>query len=401
MDLNLIQKLIEPAETKIVLLVLDGLGGLPSGPDGLTELEAANTPHLDELAARGVCGLQVPVGPGITPGSGPGHLALFGYNPLQYEVGRGVLSALGIGFDLAPQDVAARGNFCTVDQNGTITDRRAQRISTEKAAQLCQELSKIQLPDAELFVLPEKEHRFVLVLRGKGLVSDITDTDPLETGKKPVRPEPLSADATRTARLVEQFVDQARQILANHHPANMVLLRGFSQLPQWPQFKAVYGLNAAAIAIYPMYRGVAKLVGMQVLEAGSNLEEEFSALEKHWKDLDFFFVHAKHSDSAGEDGAFDRKVQAIEEVDRQVPRLMALKPDVVIVTGDHSTPSLLHAHSWHPVPVILWSEYCRPDNVQVFGERACIAGGLGPRFPAVDLMPLALANAGRLSKFGA
>jgi len=401
MDLNLIQQLVQPAETKIVLLVMDGLGGLPQEPGGFTELEAANTPNLDALASQGICGLQMPVGPGITPGSGPGHLALFGYDPLKYQVGRGVLSALGIDFDLTRQDIAARGNFCTVDENGVITDRRAGRISTEANIQLCQELSQIDLPHVELFVLPVKEHRFLFVLRGEGLSPEITDTDPLDVGKKPLPPRPLSPQATQTAELVEQFVAEAHNILQDHHPANMVLLRGLAQLPDWPNMRTAYGLNAAAIAAYPMYRGVARLLGMHILGTADDMGSELDVLASHWGEFDFFFVHAKHSDSAGEDGDFDRKVQAIEEVDRQVPRMMDLKPDVVVITGDHSTPARLKYHSWHPVPVILWSEYCRPDQVTVFGERACMAGGLGPRLAAVDLMPLALANARRLGKFGA
>jgi 2,3-bisphosphoglycerate-independent phosphoglycerate mutase len=401
MDLSLIQALVQPAETKIVLLVMDGLGGLPQEPGGLTELEAAKTPNLDALASQGICGLQTPVGAGITPGSGPGHLALFGYDPLKYQVGRGVLSALGIDFDLTRQDIAARGNFCTVNEEGVVTDRRAGRISTELNAQLCQELRQIRLPHADLFVLPEKEHRFLFVLRGEDLYADITDTDPLQVGKKPLPPRPLSPRAAHAAELVEQFVAEARNILRDHHPANMVLLRGFAQLPDWPTVRTAYGLHGAAIAAYPMYRGIARLLEMDVLETPDDMSQEIDVLTEHWGQYDFFFVHAKHSDSAGEDGDFNRKVQAIEEVDRQVPRLVNLKPDVIIVTGDHSTPSRLKAHSWHPVPVILWSEYCRADQVAVFGERACMAGGLGPRFPATDLMPLALANARRLIKFGA
>jgi 2,3-bisphosphoglycerate-independent phosphoglycerate mutase len=401
MDLDFIQRLIKPGETKIVLLVLDGIGGLPQEPRGLTELETAHTPNLDDLAARGICGLQQPVGPGITPGSGPGHLALFGYDPIKYQVGRGVLSALGIDFKLTPQDVAARGNFGTVDERGRVADRRAGRIPTEKNKELCALLREIELPDVELFIETVKEYRLLLVLRGEGLSGKVTDTDPQEIGEKPLEPKPLSPEAEETARLVREFLGQARELLADHHPANMVLLRGFSKRPHWPQVEDAFGLRTAAIAAYPMYRGVAQLVGMHVLETGDQVKEEFDLLEDRWNDFDFFFLHVKRIDSAGEDGDFDRKVALIEEVDAQVPRLLELEPDVLIVTGDHSTPSLLKYHSWHPVPVILWSRHCRADEVDQFGERACMAGGLGPRIPAVDLMPLALANALRLEKFGA
>jgi 2,3-bisphosphoglycerate-independent phosphoglycerate mutase len=383
------------------LLVMDGLGGLPMEPGGLTELETAHTPNLDRLAAHGICGLHQPVAPGITPGSGPSHLALFGYDPIKYQVGRGVLSALGIDFDLKANDVAARGNFCTLDDNGRVADRRAGRIPTEKNEELCALLHQIRLPGVEVFVETVKEYRLLLVLRGDGLSGELSDTDPQEIGEEPLEPKPLSAEAEETANLVQEFIDRARQILADHHPANMILLRGFSQLPDWPSFEKAFGLRAAAIAAYPMYRGVAKLVGMDVLTTGVSVGEELETLEAHWKDYDYFFFHVKPIDSAGEDGDFDRKVRLIEEVDAAVPRLLALEPDVLLVTGDHSTPSLLKYHSWHPVPVLLWSRHCRTDGVDRFGERACMAGGLGPRIPAVDLMPLALANAMRLEKFGA
>jgi 2,3-bisphosphoglycerate-independent phosphoglycerate mutase len=401
MDLDLIQSLVEKRDSKIVLLVLDGLGGLPMEVGGKTELEAADTPNLDRLARDGICGLQLPVGPGITPGSGPGHLGLFGYDPIRYQVGRGVLSALGIDFDLTPRDVAARGNFCTVDEAGRVVDRRAGRIPTERGAELCARLRGIELDGAELFVEPVKEYRFLLVLRGNGLSGDVGETDPLEVGEMPLDPEPGSSEADATAQLVRQFVDQARQILSDNEPANMVLLRGFSQIPDWPKFGDVFGLRAAAIAAYPMYRGVARLVGMDLLDPGHSVEDEFSAVEDHWDEYDFFFLHVKRIDSAGEDGDFERKVSLIEKADALVPRLTDLGPDVLVVSGDHSTPSLLKYHSWHPVPVLLWSEHCRQDGVEKFGERACMAGGLGPRIPSVDLMPLAMANARRLEKYGA
>lgn len=401
MELEFIRDLVDPNKSKIVLLLMDGLGGLPTTTGNLTELEAANTPHLDALAAKGICGLQQPVGPGITPGSGPGHLGLFGYDPLKYKVGRGVLSALGINFDLGPDDVAARGNFCTLDEHGRVADRRAGRISTEKNKQLVELLRNIELPGVEIFIRTVKEYRILLVLRGEGLAGEVSDTDPQDVGEKPLMPKGLTKEAERTSRLVKQFLDQTREILAQRHPANMILLRGFSKRPDWPSMQEVFGLNPAAIAGYPMYRGVSKLVGMSVLDTGSEIEEEFQVLEENWNTYDFFFLHIKRIDSAGEDGDFERKVQLIENVDKYIPRLMDLSPDVVIVTGDHSTPSIMRAHGFQPVPVILWSKLCRTDRVEQFGERACMIGGLGPRIPAKDLMPIALANAGRLKKFGA
>lgn len=401
MDLDFVRRLVKPAESRIVLLVMDGLGGLPREAGGLTELEAASTPNLDALAAQGICGLHQPVGFGVIPGSGPSHLALFGYDPLRFQIGRGVLEALGIGFDLTPQDVAARGNFCTVDEGGRVIDRRAGRIGTAKNSELCALLRRIRLPDVQMFVEPVKEHRFLLVLRGEGLSGEVSDTDPQEVGRTPLKPEALSPEAERTARLIEQFVAEARRVLADHAPANMVLLRGFSKRPSWPSVRDVFGLRAAAIAAYPMYRGVARLVGMEVLDTGDKLGDELDVLERRWHDFDFFYLHVKRTDSAGEDGDYDRKVALIAEVDTQLPRLLSLGPDVVMVTGDHSTPAVLRSHSWHPVPVLLWSRHCRPDGVDRFGERTCVAGSLGPGIPSVELMPLALANAMRLEKFGA
>lgn len=401
MDFATTKELVIPHTGKIVLLVLDGLGGLPKEPGGLTELEAAHTPNMDRLADEAICGLHVPIGPGIAPGSGPAHLALFGYDPLRYQIGRGVLEAGGIDFELTERDVAARGNFCTVDEQGLITNRRAGRIPTEVCVELTRELSNITLPGVDLFVEPVKEYRFVLVLRGDGLADALSETDPQRVGAAPLPVQALTPEAERTASLVTQFIAEAANRLADHHPANMLTLRGFSRRPDWPSMRDVFGLHAAAIAIYPMYRGVARLVGMEVLPAGSTFADELDTLEKHWADFDFFFVHYKWTDSRGEDGDFDAKVKCIEEVDEALPHLIDQSPDALIITGDHSTPASMKSHSWHPVPALLWSDHCRRDGVSTFGERACMAGGLGPRLPTTDLMPIALANVGGLTKFGA
>ncbi len=399
-DFELMRELQIANSSKIVMLVIDGLGGLPVEPGGSTELEAAWTPNLDRLAAGSLCGLSVPIGPGIIPGSGPAHLALFGYDPLKYEIGRGVLEALGIGFDLHDEDVAARGNFCTVDERGLITDRRAGRIPTEKNVELVKLLRGIKLPGVQVFVETVKEYRFVLVLRGEGLEGGLTETDPQQLGVPPLPVEALVPEAERTAQLFNQWIAQAREILADQRPANMVNLRGLAKNPGLPSMEEVYGLRAAAIAGYPMYRGVTKLVGMDVLDTGEALEEEVETLQAHFADYDFFFVHVKKTDSAGEDGDFERKVSIIEHVDELVPAILALKPEVLIVTGDHSTPALLKSHSWHPVPTLFHSRYCRADQTDEFSERGCSRGALG-RFLAVDLMPIAMANALRLAKYGA
>lgn len=395
-----INKIVQRTDSKIVLFVMDGLGGLPHLETGRTELETARTPNLDKVAAESICGLIDPVSPGITPGSGPGHLTLFGYDPLKYEIGRGVLEALGIGVDLKEEDVAARGNFCTVDAEGKISDRRAGRISTEKNQELCRLLSGIKVAGAELVVAPVKEHRFVLLFRGNKLSDDLMDSDPQHVGLAPLPVKAVSSSAEKTARLVNEFVAKAKETLQSCHPANMVLLRGFSQLPRWPLMNDVFKLNAAAIASYPMYRGLARLVGMKVLATGGTLSEELATLRQHYQEHDFFFLHVKQTDSRGEDGDFMAKVKAIQDVDALLPELLSLNPDVLIVTGDHSTPATLASHSWHPVPFMLQSRWCRPDHVKEFNESACGQGAMG-RFPAVEIMTLALANALKLDKFGA
>jgi 2,3-bisphosphoglycerate-independent phosphoglycerate mutase len=397
---DLMNELAVTNQTKIVLLVADGLGGLPREPGGPTELEAAATPNLDALVGRNVCGLSIPVAPGITPGSGPGHLGLFGYDPRHYTIGRGVLEALGIDFELGPDDVAARGNFCTVDDAGTITDRRAGRISTDVGRALVEKLRAIEIDGVEIFVEPVRDYRFVLVIRGADLRAEIDDTDPGRTGMPPGRPQARDAESRHTAAIIETFVSRAAEILAEDHPANMITLRGIAKRPPIPQFEEVYKLRAGAIAVYPMYRGLARLVGMTIHQPGANLAEQVEALRRHWDDGDFFFLHYKYTDAAGEDGDFDRKVTRIEEVDAQIPGVLDLGPDVLIVTGDHSTPSALRSHSWHPVPVVLAASTCLPDEVTTFGERACLRGGLG-QLEARYLLPLALAHAGRLAKFGA
>jgi 2,3-bisphosphoglycerate-independent phosphoglycerate mutase len=404
-DFELVKHLHTAAETKIVQLVLDGLGGLPRELDGKTELEAADTPNLDALAARSQLGLAVPVRPGVTPGSGPAHLSLFGYDPLEYDVGRGVLSALGIGFDLHPEDVAARGNFCTIDEHGLITDRRAGRIPTEFGQKLTALLREIELPGIRAYVETVKEYRFVLVLRptaGQTLYASITDTDPQRTGV-PSLPAVADDEASEaTAQLANDWIAAARAILKDHEPANSLNLRGFAKDPGFPKFPDVYGLRAAAIATYPMYKGVAKLVGMDVLPvAGEAVEDEVETLRAYWDQYDYFYFHVKKTDSAGEDGDFARKAEVIEHVDEAVvPAIMALEPDVLIVTGDHSTPAALKSHSWHPVPTMLWSRFCAWDGVAEFGERACGRGSLGV-FPATDELQLALGYALRLDKYGA
>jgi 2,3-bisphosphoglycerate-independent phosphoglycerate mutase len=387
-------------DSRIVLVVADGLGGLALEPGGKTELETASTPNLDALAKKGVCGLANPVLPGITPGSGPGHLGLFGYDPLKYIIGRGALEAAGIDFELGPDDVAIRGNFCTVDDAGNITDRRAGRIPTEESTKVVEKLRQIHIDGVEIFVEPVREHRFVLVFRAKGLGDAVDDTDPQKTGVPPLDPVSRDPGSDATAKIARQFVDQARKLLKDSHPANMLTLRGFAKRPPLPTMEEVYGLNPIAIAVYPMYRGLARLVGMAVPPAPKTLPEQVEALRREWDNHDFFFFHFKYTDSTGEDGNFDAKVKRIEELDAAIADIAGLGPDVLVVTGDHSTPAALKSHSWHPVPVLLSARTCRVDGTAAFGESQCVMGGLG-HFEAKYLLPIALAHALRLQKFGA
>ena len=396
----LIKDLSVTTTSKIVLLVIDGIGGLPDPHTGRTELETARTPNLDVLTANGTCGLADPVAPGITPGSGPGHLALFGYDPISSNIGRGVLEAVGIDIELQPEDMAARGNFCTIDSKGIITDRRAGRISTEKCSELCKLLDGMTIEGVDIKVYPVREHRFVVVFGGTELNPELTESDPSRTG---VVPETITAErpgAAGTANIVNKFVNEAKSRLAAYNPANMILLRGFAKKPRFPTMQEVYKLNPLAIAVYPMYRGLARLVGMEVASTGTTLEDELKTLRDNYIKYDFFFLHVKWTDSAGEDGDFARKVKVLEQVDEALPGLTSLEPEVLVVTGDHSTPAVIKGHSWHPVPVLLCSKYCRTDAVTEFSESAFIAGGLG-RIHSADIMPLAMANALKLNKFGA
>lgn len=400
MDHDLARELTVESDTKIVLLVLDGLGGLPHPDTGRTELESAHTPHLDRLAKESACGFTVPVATGVTPGSGPGHLALFGYDPLKFTIGRGALEAVGIDFDLRPEDVAARGNFCTVDGEGIVTDRRAGRMSTERCAVLCAELRSIKLNHVELFVEPVREHRLALVLRGKGLSEAVSDTDPQREGEAPLAAQATAPEGKETAKVVARFLEEAKRRLAERSPANMVLLRGFARRPQWPSMSEVFKLRPAAVAFYPMYRGLAKLVGMEALPTARGIDDSIAVLRENWGRFDYFFVHYKAADTAGEDGDFERKVAALEEADAAMPSLLELAPDVLMVAGDHSTPAVMAGHSWHPVPFLMRARWTRADHCEAFHEAALEEGSLGT-FPAVEALPLALAHAGRLRKFGA
>ena len=399
---ELIDGLAIENSTKIVFLVMDGLGGLQMEGYSGTELEVADTPNLDNLAREGATGLLTPIIPGVAPGSGPGHFALFGYDPVKNNVGRGVLSAAGLGFELTENDVAARINFATIDQDGHVVDRRAGRIDTETNKRLCDLLlKKIKLPKGyQFFLKTEKDHRALFVLRGEGLSGELQDTDPQKVGIPPLKVNALIPDAAHTAMIVENFLERAKNILSDEPKANMLLLRGFAKNKKYNSMYERYKLKCLCLANYPMYRGIARLVGMKIHPVVKSLDEQVDALKVEFSDYDFFFLHLKDTDACGEDGNFSGKVKAIEATDRLIPKITALNPDVLVVTGDHSTPVAMKSHSGHPVPVVMWSKFARKDTTIAFNENTCITGSIG-QIPAPYLMSLVLSNALRLKKFGA
>jgi len=403
MQSTILEQLVIKNDSKIVFLVMDGVGGLAHEEKGGTELQVANSPNLDALAAQSSCGMFDPVYPAITPGSGPGHFGLFGYDPLTSNIGRGVLAAAGIGFKLTEKDVAARINFATSDADGNVTDRRAGRIGNDENQRVCEKLRQgIDLTEhgIEVFIETVKEHRAAVIFRGDNLCGDLEDTDPQKTGLPPKAPKATSADGERMIPIVTTFIEQAQKILADEPKVNTVLLRGFAKFQPYKTMEERYGLKCLAIANYPMYRGIANILGMELHPVTVDIKTEFEAVRDNLDTYDFFFVHVKYTDSRGEDGDFDAKVKVIEEVDGLLPILTDLNPDVMVVSADHSTPAIFAAHSWHPVPVLLNAKYARVDSVSAFNEIDCITGSLGRQL-MVNLMPLVLANALRLQKYGA
>ncbi|HET6430497.1 MAG TPA: 2,3-bisphosphoglycerate-independent phosphoglycerate mutase [Phycisphaerae bacterium] len=398
---NLISSLAKETDTRIVLLVMDGVGDCDNDRKG-TALQQARTPNFDAVAAAGAMGLLVPVATGVTPGSGPGHLGLFGYDPLIYQVGRGVLGALGIEFPLAKRDVAARLNFCTIDADGNVTDRRAGRIPDSENERIVARITeKLKAPKGvEVFLRTEAEHRALLVLRGDGLDDNVGETDPQATGVPPLEADRPPHNKSRTARIVADLIGQVRQILADEPQANMILGRGFAKFPDWPTFPQRYKLNPAAVAGYPMYRGVARLVGIPVVAEPTTAADICAEVAKALADHTFIFAHFKYTDKAGEDGDLAGKIARIEEMDAALPALLDADPDVLVVTGDHSTPPSLKAHSWHPVPVLMKAPHLRGGDGGGFNEVACRAGQIGT-IPSSHMLPLAMAHAGKLEKFGA
>jgi 2,3-bisphosphoglycerate-independent phosphoglycerate mutase len=399
-QLEIMRSLSVDASSKMILIVFDGLGDIPFKVNK-TPLESANIPNLDMLASEGICGLSCPILPGITPGSGPAHVSLFGYDPFEWNIGRGVLEALGIGFNLSKNDIAARGNFCTIDlKTKNITDRRAGRISNAEAKRIVDKLRSIRIPNVEIFVEHVKEYRFALIIRGESLEDGLTETDPQKIGVPSIPVQPLRREAENSAMILNEWLERARSILLDEKQANSCNLRGIAKTPQIPQMPGIYKLKMAAIASYPMYRGIAKLVGMDILKTGENIQDQLITLKENWEKYDFFFFHIKKTDSNGEDGNFDGKQKVIEEADLIIPNIRALNPDTLVITADHSTPCELKSHSWHEVPTLLWSKYVIPDNVSQFNERQCMSGGLG-HINHQNIMALMMAYSLRLAKYGA
>ena len=399
-DFPYLSDVVRSTSSQIVMVVVDGLGGMPHPDYGKSELEFADIPLLDTLGSTSSVGATIPVAPGITPGSGPGHMALFGYNPVKYLLGRGILEGVGIGADIAQGDIAARGNFCVLDTEGSIVDRRAGRLDTETCKALCSKLNEIQLDGVDFDVYPVMDYRFVLVLKGENLSPNISETDPQVEGVIPLLSQPFNSEAQVTANFIKEFVLKATELLGSaDSSANGILLRGFSSLPTLPDFGNQYALNPAAIAAYPMYRGLAGLIGMDILESGQTFENEIDVLEDNFhQGYDFFFLHYKPADSAGEDGDFLAKVSQLENFNRDIQRVIDLNPDVLVICGDHSTPSFTASHSWHPVPFMINSQYSEGTS-EVFTEKACRTGAIGT-IQAEQLMFQVLAHAGKLKKFG-
>lgn len=406
--IELIKTLSIKNESKIVFIVIDGLGGAPH-PDYQyqTELEASSHPNLDKLAQESLCGLGIPVDYGITPGSGPGHLALFGYDPIKYLIGRGILEVLGLGMEITPQDLAFRGNFATIDKDGVIIDRRAGRLPTEETQKLIEKIQKNikKIGDVEVILKAGKEHRFAGIFRHPNLSENISENDPHKEGHKPHKIQPLdSSNSSKfTSEIVDKFIAQIQELLKEEQKANYVLLRGFSKYPNIPTMQEVYKLTPVAIAVYPMYKGLAQIVGMKIVDGCNTVKDEIEKLKELYKEsYDFYYVHIKDTDKLGEDGNFEAKVKKIEEIDALIPEILSLKPDVLVVTADHSTPSVNKGHSWHPVPVCLWSKKIPTsgNSVRKFTEREFSKGMLGCIY-MTKLMPLAMAYAGKLDKYGA
>ncbi|MBA12433.1 MAG: 2,3-bisphosphoglycerate-independent phosphoglycerate mutase [SAR202 cluster bacterium] len=399
-DFPYISNICKSTNSKIVMLVADGLGGMHHPDYAATELETAKIPNLDKLASISSCGVSTPVLPGLTPGSGPGHMGLFGYDPIKYLLGRGILEGIGIDAPIEHGDVVARGNFCTLDEEMNILDRRAGRISNEQGVSLTNKLNSIVIDNVNVNVHHVMGYRFVLVFKGDGLSDLITDTDPQITGVNPLMSQAKSKNADKTANAVNEFVSKANALFKDDDgPANGLLLRGFSSLPSLPDFNSSYKLKSVAIASYPMYRGIANLMGMDVIKGLNDFNEEINALRSNFNEYDFFFLHYKPADSAGEDSNFEQKVKALEDLDSYIEEILDINPNVLVVCGDHSTPSYMGSHSWHPVPFIIKSQYSQPNSTGVFTELSCRNSEIGS-IKAKELMFTVLAHAGKLNKFG-
>ena len=404
---------------KVVLVIIDGLGDRPiSELKDQTPLEAANTPNLDYFATNGITGIMNAIDVGIRPGSDTSHLAIFGYDPETHYTGRGIFEAAGIGMELKKGDIALRGNFATVTEDLIIVDRRAGRI--ENVSKLADALNGMKIDGVRFFVKAGVMHRAGVVLRGSNLSHMVSDNDPHEVGVKVKQVKALdnTEEAKFTASVINKFLEEAHKILKEHEvnkkrrkerllEANYILLRGASKLTHFEPFEKKYKLKACCIAGAGLYKGIAKVLGMDVLQvkgatgtANTDINAKFIAAKKALAKYDFVFVHIKYADNYAEDGNVFGKLKFIEKIDDALIHLIGIKDTLIVITADHSTPCKLKAHSGDPVPIVMFGEGVRTDKVKEFNERSCMQGGLG-RIKGKDLMNEILNLIGKAKLYGA
>ena len=404
---------------KTFFVICDGLGDRPIPKLGRkTPLEYAKTPNLDAIARRGIIGAMNTIDIGVRPGSDTAHMAIFGYDPHVYYTGRGPFETAGLRMEHKDGDICFRVNMGTVDDTLHIIDRRAGRIGDTSA--FARELNGMKIDGVEFFVKAGTGYRMGMIMRGKKLSTHITDIDPGHVGKGVRMCEATddTSEAKRTAKILNTFVSRAHKLLKrmpvnidrqkNGLPqANYLLVRGAGVYPKLPRFFDKYGLRAACFAGAGLYKGIARLIGMDVVHVpgatgkpDSNIRAKVETAIKHRKDYDFFFIHFKGADSCGEDGDVEGKIAYIEKIDDAVAPLLKLKNSLVVITADHSTPCTIKSHSADDVPIVIMGDEVRDDDVHEFSERTCAKGRMG-HIKGMHVMPIILDLMGIAEKFGA